>query len=505
MRFLLVCANQLKHPWPVIPFGACCVAEAALAAGHATQVLDLMFVRDCARVIADAIAAFKPDVVGVSIRNIDNCYGFKVLPFITETRDKVIDPIKKTFTGPIIIGGPAVGINPAEMLAFFDLEYAAIGDGEKVMVDFLAAVAAMEDPAGSTGLLVRRNDSFLAPRGPCRIANLDDFPMPRIHELIDLKTYRKYDAHLQVQTKRGCALACCYCTYNRIEGRTYRLRDPQAVADHVALVAAATGIDHFEFTDSTFNIPLDHAKKVLRAIIAKKMKLRLRTMGLNPAAVDEELADLLREAGFMEVDLGVDAVSDTALKGLGKNFTVPDILRATALLRSRRIPLNWFLLLGAPGETEETVRQTLAAVAHHLGRWNFATTGIGLRVYNGAPIAEHLLMENPGCSPDRFLTPVTYEPPGISLEKIDVLTALAATRRPNILRFSPEEAGPLWLVRLGAILAKIFMPRQPLWRAKIALNYLPIITGVNLLRRMALRKKLREMDSQKVRWTPENR
>ena len=97
-----------------------------------------------------------------------------------------------------------------------------------------------------------------------------------------LALYKLYNTPFSIQTKRGCALACTYCTYNRIEGRAYRLRSPAAVADEIEDFVKSTGIRTVEIVDSTFNVPLDHAKAVLAEIISRSLKLRLLTMGLNP-------------------------------------------------------------------------------------------------------------------------------------------------------------------------------------------------------------------------------
>ena len=124
MRVLLINSNRFHQPWPVIPFGLCCVASVVEAAGHEVRALDLCFSRRTEREIAEAVREFGPDVVGVSVRNIDNCAGWNTRFLLDEVRDRVIGPLKGAFTGPIVIGGAAVGINAAEMLGFFGKETA---------------------------------------------------------------------------------------------------------------------------------------------------------------------------------------------------------------------------------------------------------------------------------------------------------------------------------------------------------------------------------------------
>ena len=422
MKVLLISANTFKQPWPVIPFGLCCIAASVENALHEVKVLDLCFSKNPSTEMENVITEWKPQVVGVSIRNIDNSAGYNTLFLLEETRSSIINPLKNIFYGPIIIGGPSVGINGAEMLEFFDLNYAIRGDGEAAIVEFLRRLGDNLSLKGLPGLVWRENGRVIEDNEPFRIDDLDTLPIVNPGRYIDLRPYRRFDSPLQVQTKRGCALKCSYCTYNRIEGAYCRLRSPVRVAEEIELLVRETGINYIEFTDSTFNVPLKHAKAVLRAVIAMKMNLRLRTMGLNPGSVDEELADLIKEAGFRDVDLGVESGCDITLKGLGKNFTKKDILKAGKLLNDRGIPVTWYLLVGAPGETRETLKETFETINKAASKWDLINIGVGVRVYNGAPMADQMRIKEPGCTHDNFLKPVHYSPDALSLEEVKGLT-----------------------------------------------------------------------------------
>lgn len=483
MRVLLINANRFKQPWPVIPFGLCCVAASVEKAGHQVKVLDLCFSKRPGVEIPHTVKEWLPDVVGVSIRNIDNCAGYNTLFLLEETKSKVVNPLKKEFRGPIVIGGPSVGINGAEMLDFFDLEYSIRGDGEDAMVEFLRRLEEKIPLQGLGGLVRRENGQIIEDNPPLRVKDLDSLPSVNPGRYIDLTPYRRFDSPLQVQTKRGCALKCSYCTYRRIEGEFCRLRSPERVAEEIEFLVRETGVNYVEFTDSTFNIPLKHAKAVLRAIIAKGMDLRLRTMGLNPGAVDEELADLLKETGFRDVDLGVESGCDVTLKGLGKSFTKQDILRAGKLLDERKIPVTWYLLVGAPGETSETLQETFDTINKAAARWDLINIGVGIRVYKGAPIAEEMKVMEPDCTNDNFLHPVHFNPKALSLERVKFITKETALRHPNYFMYDEDEKTPPFVLMIGASLLKLFAPRQPIWRLHIILRKIQNLFGIAFLKR----------------------
>ena len=135
MKVALINSNRVQHPWPLIPFGLCRIAAALEKEGHRVFFLDLCFSKSTSHDIRKSIKRLSPDVIGISIRNIDNGTAYKTQFFLENIRDKVINPCKQYFNGPIVIGGPSVGISGREMLELFDLEYAVRGDGESVIIE----------------------------------------------------------------------------------------------------------------------------------------------------------------------------------------------------------------------------------------------------------------------------------------------------------------------------------------------------------------------------------
>ncbi len=397
-KVLLINSNRFKHPWPVIPFGLLYVA-ASLENENQNKIefLDLCFSKNCREDIERTVRNFIPDVLGISIRNIDDTGGYNVHFLLEDVKNDVIDCCKNAFDGPIIIGGPSVGISGREMLEYFDLEYAVRGDGEAVMPEFVKRIELQQPLEGLEGLIIRRNNIIIQDNDPLRINDLDMLPFSKSVHCVNTSQYRRFGSPIHIQTKRGCALRCSYCTYNVIEGRQYRLRNPALVAGEIEFLVKETGINHIEFTDSIFNIPLKHAKEVLREIINKKLNLKLHTMGLSPAAIDEELLDLMKKSGFTEVDIGAESLNDNILEYLAKDFNRSDILKAASLLNSRKIPVTWFIMLGALNETRETVLETLDSIKAIASEWDLVFVSTGIRIYNGAPLATRLLENNAGC------------------------------------------------------------------------------------------------------------
>ena len=486
----MINSNLSIMPIPVMPYGLCMVAAALEKEGNEVKLLDLCFSNNIKRDIGDTIKDFQPGIIGVTVRNIDAAARIDAFFQLEQVKEKVIEPIKKVFTGPVIIGGPAVGISGAEILGYFDLEYAVIGDGEAAMVEFADRIEKKKTLKGLKGLTWRKDGKIIEENPPWRIKELNDLPRPNYKKYLDLEAYRKYKSTIQIQSKRGCALQCTYCTYKIIEGREIRLRDPQLVADEIERIYKETGFDYFEFTDSAFNVPLNHSKAVLKAIIEKKLDIKMRTMGLVPSALDEEYVDLLKQANFEEVELGIESGSDKMLKALGKNFKRNAIFRAAELLGKVNIPAKWYLILGAPGETIDTLMETFETVKQAISKNDFVIAFNGIRTYKGSAISEQFLEEKPGCTQDNFLRPVFYEPKSMNLDDISTFSYWMMLKYlPNGVIPERRQNTSNFILKLQNLIIMVFCPNLPWWKFYIFTNRLKKILGINFLKRKILEFK----------------
>ena len=193
---------------------------------------------------------------------------------------------------------------------------------------------------------------------PARPVDLDALP-PVDRSLVDRRHYERCGTD-SVQTKRGCPLACSYCTYPTIEGRTHRLRDPERVADEFERAARA-GARHVFVVDAVFNLPRGHALEVCASLARRGAPLPW-TAYVNPIGFDARVAEAMVRAGAVGMEVGSDSGDDDVLVRLRKGFDTKAIRRASAVAREAGLADCHTFLLGTPGETLETVRRTLDLV-----------------------------------------------------------------------------------------------------------------------------------------------
>ncbi len=405
MKVLIISTNRENLPDPVAPLGAAYVAAAVKEAGHEVRFLDLQFAIDVPVSIKDTVRAFRPNVIGLSIRNIDNVafpHSQSYLPDVL----LVVRTLRAIGAKLVVAGGAAFTLMPSEILNALGLNLGIVGEGETAFPELLRRIQNRLPVNDLPGLAFRyKGDIRINP--PRKIQNLDASVEPD-RDLIENALYMEEGGAVNLQTKRGCAFGCSYCTYPIVEGRKVRLRSPSLSADEFERAAKLYGLKHIFIVDNVFNFPIDHAKEFCRELIARSVSAAWSCY-LNPAHMDEELVDLMVRAGCKGVEFGTDSGVDEILANLGKGFSVGDIVRASRLCREAGLPFCHSLLLGAPGETAKTIGESLSLMDSV--RPNAVIAMLGIRVLPGTGLerrakAEGVLKDGgPGLKPMFYFSP----------------------------------------------------------------------------------------------------
>lgn len=463
-RLLLVSVNREKMPYPVFPLGVAYVSGAARQAGAEVSVLDLCFSEDPLGDLRRRVADAQPDLVGVSIRNLDTA---------TYPRPSSSLPYLRALTGalresgtPVLLGGSGFSVAPEAMLQALDLSLGVQGEGEAAIAEI---VSALRDGSGFENVpgLVRRTDGEFF-RNPAPLRPFVGSAAPD-RSLLDNARYWIEGGMANVQTKRGCSYRCMYCSYPVLEGRTMRLRTAEEVVDEVESIVRNLAIDYVFFVDSIFNVPATFAASICEEILRRGLKLRWSCY-LTPAEATPELVDLMARAGCREMEWGADSGSDAQLRNLRKSFGADQIRRVATACRERGIAFSCDLILGGPGETESTLSETFALMDE------IAPTAVicmvGVRLYPGTE-AERRARETKEIPADASLLEPTFSfaGPGLPAERTleRVIEKASADPRwivPGIgANISPEllqrlrrsgRMGPLW-----ELTSKNARPRVP--------------------------------------------
>ena len=269
MRVLLISANTETINMVPLPLGLNCVAVAARNAGHDVRLLDLMGNADIRQIIRDAIQGSRPDVIGISVRNIDDQSMAEPRFLLQPVRDTV--SLCHAFSdAPIVVGGAGFSIFPEAALRYLNADLGICGEGEVAFTTLLRALERGDDLSAIPGLC---RPGAGVQMGSAVRAGLETLPLPD-PSLWSVPSGAGEEIWIPFQTRRGCPIKCSYCSTPALEGTRIRKHPIDAVVQGIARHVAA-GFDRFHFVDNTFNLPPRYAKNLCSALCSA---------GLDPLA-----------------------------------------------------------------------------------------------------------------------------------------------------------------------------------------------------------------------------
>jgi radical SAM superfamily enzyme YgiQ (UPF0313 family) len=425
-KVLLVNPNRMKPP--VAPIALDYLAHALRQSRFQVDLLDLCFSTDIAKDIKSYFTGNDVLAVAVTLRNTDDTY-FVSSDFCIDRYKKVIDLLKVQTGAPIILGGSGFSVMPEAILSYYGMDLGIWGEGELSLPLLVERIASGQDCGDVPGLVYRSGEGFIANKPG--YLDLNSLSAPK-RDTIDNHRYFIEGGMAGIESKRGCPQRCIYCADPLSKGKKLRLRSPQSVADEMETLSEM-GIDHFHFCDSEFNIPEEHAGGICLELIARGLgdKVRWYTYA-SPVPFSKELAVLCLKAGCAGIDFGVDSGCDAMLRRLGREFTVADISRSADVCHRQGMVFMYDLLLGGPGETRESLKETIETMKRLSP--NRVGTSLGVRISPKTKLAalvlrEGLLNKNANLrgtvdNNDNFFYPIFYLSAGMGIDALEYLSRL---------------------------------------------------------------------------------
>jgi radical SAM superfamily enzyme YgiQ (UPF0313 family) len=393
------------------------VADVLGSQGTAVRLVDLCFEADPEGAVAGGLRGCAPTLVGLTLRNTDDCYlasGEDFLPGFA----RVVALVREHTDAPVVVGGSGYSVSPAGILEASGADYGIVGDGEVALAMLAAELASGGELGRLPGLVWR--DGGRVRVNPAWLGPLEGLPR-RERRLLDNERYFAEGGQAGIETKRGCDRGCIYCADPLGKGRRVRTRSPAQAADEFE-VLLGRGIDHFHLCDSEFNVPVEHALAVCEELTRRGIGERARWYTYaTPAGFTAELAGAMRRAGCVGVNFGADSGDDRMLAALGRDFRAGDLGSTAQACREAGLVFMYDLLLGGPGETRESAAGTIELmkrlspdrVGVSLGVRVYAGTGISELVREGGPMARNPNLRGQAENNDGFLKPVFYLSAGL--------------------------------------------------------------------------------------------
>lgn len=393
MRVLLVQSPSGRPEPPVFPLGLAFLA--GQLEGHKVSAVDLSSGGTASEVLAGVLEGTKPEAVALSLRNIDDS-SYPVTWSYLEQLDPVIR-VLEGWKGPLLVGGPGFTINAGQIMERYRrIDAGVAGEGEEILPGLLGEASSIP----GSRILHRPPAPDLS-----RI-------LPPDYSILPLGPYEPHYG-IGVQSRRGCAFGCTYCTYAFLGGRGFRCRPPEAVIGDV-MQLRSMGCRRFQFVDSVFDAPVDF----FRTLVAGLASVPGVEWGAwVDAGIERRDLEAMAQAGCRKVDFSPDAITASGMRRLGKRGDFGSIVSAVRAARAAGMDVGVNFFNGNPGEGLAALVGKFAfmAVSRLLLGFRHTTVNIGtIRVYRGSRLAEEMKEKgivDSGCD---FLDPVFLPASGLA-------------------------------------------------------------------------------------------
>ena len=347
--------------------------------------------------IRTIITTWKPELVGITS------------PFITQIPSvySITNLIKKIDKGIItVIGGCTPSCYPLQTLKENqDIDIVVVGEGELTFRELLDNEGGNLDRVD--GIVYRKGNQIIknSPRG--FIENLDEIPFPR-RDLVPFENYSrykqygkfkvytsllrargvkyvikgvfnkahqllyrndsafwqripKYGIEAKILTSRGCPFNCYFCAVHNVWRHTYRMRSAENVLEEMELLYEKYKVRHFGIVDDNFNISKKRTIEICKGIIERGLEVTLRAdSGTYLSSIDKETLSIMKRAGFHELYFGIESGNERILKDvIGKKINLEQVKEVARLCKDLGIVSGGFFMIGIPGETKETMEETV--------------------------------------------------------------------------------------------------------------------------------------------------
>jgi len=345
MKILLIQALTVHDQPPIYPLGICCVAS--YLQDHEVKMLDLNTESNMEKALDDNISGLKPDVIGISLRNIKvampgahkSCYNENI-ELIKKLRQKAPENSR------IVIGGAAFSLYADYIMNdISEIDFGIFSEGE---VSFSELLNNLDDPGKVKGIYFRDNGNVTF----TGYGDTFDFEnsLPPRRDLLDIKKYLVQPVCIGVMSKRGCVYNCIYCSDIFLLGKKIRARTPSSVVDEIEDLVTNYGVKDVQFADQVFNFPIEHAISICRELIERNVKVDWGAW-LSVKPLSTELLELMEKAGCKMINFSPDSASNGVLKKQGKGITEKDLTNSYKMMKNINVNVDYSFMFNGPGES----------------------------------------------------------------------------------------------------------------------------------------------------------
>ena len=347
---LIAYDSEMYVSW--FPQGLAYIASSLLKAGHEVDIHQQDTNHYADSVLTNRLNTVKYDLVGVG--SCGGYYQYQKLIKISEA----INASKNRTNFKFMIGGHMVSPEARYFLKKTGADIIVIGEGEETVVELVNAVTNNSSLRNIKGIAYRIGEfTYFNDRRPL-VKDIDSIPMPAYH-LFDMNSYRllrmphctNTDFVMPLLSGRGCTHKCSFC-YRMDKG--FRARSPEKIIKEIKFLQRTYGITYIAFSDELLMSSKKRTVELCRAFIEADLNIKFDCNGrLNYATPD--VLKLMKDAGCVFINYGIESIDDTVLKNIHKDLTVNQIVKGVEATLNAGISPGLNIIFGNIGDTKETL------------------------------------------------------------------------------------------------------------------------------------------------------
>jgi anaerobic magnesium-protoporphyrin IX monomethyl ester cyclase len=341
-----------------MPLGLAYVAGSLLHYGHEIAIWDLDIERWSNQEVCDRIKREVREYHLIGITSIAGDYPY--IKWITN-QIRATHPDKK-----IIIGGYIASALPGFLMEALPVDYIAIGEGEKTIVELADVIKTGSNPSHVTGLYYRDLSGEIKSSPPRdRICSLDDLPFPP-WDLFPMDAYLKGESaddnssgSVSIMASRGCPFRCNYCDHT-IKGYIPRYRSVENVMEEIRILLKKYGdkINKFYFWDDILIWDRKWIMDFCESLLKKDLRIKW-SCNCHVSMIERELVAMMRRTGCTTVRFGIESGSQRILDSLNKGVKVEEALKSLNICLEEGMDLVIYIMTGMTGENIDTINDTI--------------------------------------------------------------------------------------------------------------------------------------------------
>lgn len=346
MRIAIIAPPYPLEEAPAPPLGVSYVAAAFESAGADVKVMDYIVSRYRPEKLKTELDTFKPDAVGTTSVTMNFPMAVEIIRDVKEINPSIVT----------MMGGPHVTFDAENTLKKHpEIDLLVLGEGERTILELTPFIKDRTSWPEIRGVAYVDDERVVITEPRSFNQDIDSLPFPSRH-LLPISRYLALGFPVSIITSRGCPNQCIFCQGRRMVGSKVRYRDPMKVVDEIEEIISY-GFTRINVADDLFVSKKERAQAICKEILRRKLNFTWSAFA-RVNTVDLDTLHLMREAGCDTVSFGIESGNPEMLKRIRKGITIKQARKAVNLCKEVGIMPHASFMVGLPGETHTTLRET---------------------------------------------------------------------------------------------------------------------------------------------------